>query len=237
MKKILFSIKSFLLDLFFPQFCFNCGLERKYLCQDCQNILDISEYYYCLCKRPQRLPGPGKCKRCQSKKLNGLYFALPYQNYLVKKLIHQFKYQPYIKDLSKTLAVLIITHFKLSNNKPNFSGFILIPVPLEKRKLKLRGFNQAEEIAKELSIFLKIPLMNDVLIKIKETPPQVELSEKEREENIKGVFLVKNREKIAGQKILLIDDIYTTGSTMEECAKVLKEAGAKKVWGVAIARG
>lgn len=261
-KKVLTSVKSFLLDLFFPPFCLNCGREgggASYLCEDCQALLPISEDRYCLCKKPVRMFKKGKCKRCQPKKLNGLYFSLPYQNFLVKKLIHQFKYQPYLKELSKNLASLIIKHFQLLDNKPNFyrftphhslndsmnqkkstssgAGFILIPIPLEKKRLKQRGFNQAEEIAKELSYFLKIPLITNCLLKIKATLPQVELSEKEREKNIKGVFLVKNIEKIENQKILLIDDVYTTGSTMEEAARVLKEAGAKEVWGVVVARG
>jgi len=83
---------------------------------------------------------------------------------------------------------------------------------------------------------LKIPLLNDVLIKIKETLPQVELSGKKREENIKGVFLVKNNKETRERKVLLVDDVYTTGSTMEECAQVLKTAGAEEVWGV-VARG
>jgi ComF family protein len=111
-----------------------------------------------------------------------------------------------------------------------------MPVPLGKRRLKWRGFKQAEELAKELSSFLKIPLVSDCLIKIKETLPQVELSEKEREENIKGVFKIKNDEKILGKKILLVDDVYTTGSTMKECARILKRAGAKEIIGIVIAR-
>ena len=108
---------------------------------------------------------------------------------------------------------------------------------MEKKKLKKRGFNQAEEIAKELSLFLKIPLFNNVLIKIKETLPQIELSDKEREENVSGAFFCQNKKEIGGKKILLVDDVYTTGATMEECARVLKEAQAKEVWGLAIARG
>ena len=84
---------------------------------------------------------------------------------------------------------------------------------------------------------MKIPLISDCLLKVKETFPQVELSGKEREENIKDAFLCQNREKIQGKRILLVDDVYTTGSTMEEGARVLKIAGAKEVWGVAVARG
>jgi len=230
-------IKSFILDILFPRYCLNCGCERSYLCQDCLATLDILESNFCLCKKSSRLPQAGKCKRCQSEKLNGLYFALSYQNNLVQKLIQQFKYEPFIKELAKSLASLIITHFQLLNNKLDFSEFVLTPIPLDKKKLKQRGFNQAEEIGKELSNFLKIPLMSNVLLKIKETLPQIELSEEEREENIKGVFSVRNNELVSNKKILLVDDVYTTGSTMEEGAKTLKESGAKEVWGVVVARG
>lgn len=247
------NIKNFALSLLFPRFCFCCQKEGSYLCEDCLSTIEISEYQYCLCQKPQKIWQGGKCQRCVSRKLNGLYFAAPYQNSLVQNLIHSFKYKPFIKELSKPLASLIINHFQLLDNPPDFfypvksreagakqfngAEFLLLSIPLEKRKLKERGFNQAEELAKELSKSLKIPLLNDVLIKIKETLPQVELSGKKREENIKGVFLVKNTEKIRGRKVLLVDDVYTTGSTMDEGARVLKTAGAKEVWGVVVARG
>ena len=250
-----FGIKNFALELLFPRFCLGCQKEESYLCEDCLSTIEISEHQYCLCEKPQRIWQGGKCQRCVSRKLNGLYFAAPYQNSLVQNLIQKFKYKPFIKELSKPLVSLIINHFQLLDNPPAFSEFLLISVPLEKRKLKQRGFNQAEELAKELSKSLKIPLLNDVLLKIKETFPQVELSGKDynpptasshpsprsgrapREENVKGAFSCQNKDKIQGKKILLIDDVYTTGSTMEECAKVLKEFGAKEVWGVAVARG
>jgi len=230
------DIKNFALSVLFPRFCLNCQKEGNYLCEDCLSIIEISEHQYCLCGKPQRIWQGGKCQRCVSRKLNGLYFAAPYQNSLVQNLIRKFKYNPFIKELSKPLASLIINHFQLLDNPPAFSEFLLLSIPLEKRKLKQRGFNQAEELAKELSSFLKIPLISDCLIKIKETFPQVELSGKEREENIKDAFLCQNREKIQGKRILLVDDVYTTGSTMEEVARVLKTAGAKEVWGVAVAR-
>jgi len=143
----------------------------------------------------------------------------------------------------------MITHFQLLNNKPDFfypvrdrrssngADFLLIPVPLAKRRIRWRGFNQAEEIAKNLAEYLEIPLINDVLIKTKETLPQIDLAEEARKENIKGAFLIKNEEKIKGKKILLIDDVYTTGSTLEESSRILKKAGAREVWGAVVARG
>lgn len=109
-------------------------------------------------------------------------------------------------------------------------------VPLEKKRLKSRGYNQAEVLAKELSQILEIPLIVDNLVKTRKTLPQAKLSAKERGENVKNAFSVKNPAEIIGKKIFLIDDVYTTGSTMEECATVLKNAGARQVWGVAIAR-
>ena len=237
------KIKIFLLDLFFPKFCLGCQKEGIYLCDDCRTLLDISEYNYCLCDtKPIRLPSmqlTGKCSRCQDKKLSGLFSALPYkEKTLTRKLIYQFKYQPYLKDLAKTLASILIEHFVISgkNTDEIWENSVLIPVPLDKKKLKIRGYNQSEELAKELSNILQIPVISDVLIKIKSTKPQMELSKEQREKNLEGVFEIKNPEKFSGKKIFLVDDVYTTGSTMQECAKTLKENGIKTVWGIVIAR-
>ncbi len=218
------QLKNFILNLFFPKFCLGCQKEGSYLCYDCKSLLEISGFH----------------QKFQTKNLSDLYFSIEYKNPLIKKLIQNFKYEPLIKGLSIPLSSLIIDHFQQLESPPPFFGggseFLLIPLPLEKKKLKWRGFNQAEEIGKELSKFLEISLLGDVLIKIRETLPQVELSGKEREENIKGVFSLKNQGKIQGKKILLVDDVYTTGSTMEEAARVLREAGAKEIVGVVIAR-
>lgn len=215
--------RKFFLDVFFPKFCFGCNREGNYLCQDCQSLLDISANH----------------QKFKTKELDDLYFALEYKKPLVKRLIQSFKYEPFAKELSTSLSSLIINHFQLLDNPPKFlienSNYIFLPVPLSKGKLKWRGFNQAAEIAKELSKFLKIPNISDVLIKQKETLPQVELDGKERKENIKGVFSCQNKEKIYGKKILLVDDVYTTGATMEECAGILKFSGAKEVTGIVIA--
>lgn len=251
--------KDFFVNLFFPKFCFNCGKEGDYLCSDCLALIDILERQFCPVCGKRVLDGK-TCLRCQSKtKLNGLYFAVSYQNKLIKKLISQFKYKPFIKDLSKTLASLIITHFYLSN-KFNFlitEKSILVSVPLARKKLKLRGFNQSEEIAKELSKSLnpvrdsqsrknasreqisngiKVPLVNNALIKIKNTRAQIELSKEERKENVRGAFLCRDERQIKNKKIFLVDDVFTTGATMEECAKILKESGAREVWAITVAR-
>ncbi|MFH1036850.1 MAG: ComF family protein [Patescibacteria group bacterium] len=231
------GIGSLILDVLFPKVCFRCKREGSYLCQDCLATLEVLESSFCLCEKPQRLAEAGKCRNCRKKQLDGLYFAISYQNNLVKNLIRQFKYEPYIKELAVPLALLIITHFNLIQKQFPVENYIMIPVPLTKKKMKQRGFNQSEELAKEISENLGIPVVTECLLKIKETPPQMELSAEERMENIKGVFAIKNDEKLKNKKIFLVDDVYTTGSTMEEAAGVLKKYGAKEVWGIVVARG
>jgi len=230
------ALKNFLLNLFFPKQCFGCQREGEYLCQDCVSIVEVMENSFCLCENPRMLPEAGKCRDCRQKNLDGLFFAVSFKNNLIKKIIHQFKYEPYIKAFSQPLVSLIITHFNLIQKSFVLDNYILVPVPLTKQKIKKRGFNQSEEMAKELSGNLKIPLASDVLFKEKETISQMELSADLRRKNVEGVFSAKNGEKVKDKKILLVDDVYTTGATMEECAKTLKRAGAKEVWGVAVAR-
>jgi Predicted amidophosphoribosyltransferases len=210
------------LDFFFPKICLGCKKEGCYLCPDCQETIEVFSSH----------------KKWRGEFLDDLYFATDYKSPLLKKLVRLYKYSPFIKDLSKDLSFLIIKHFKLLEKSPNFKkeNFLILPIPLEKRRLRWRGFNQAEEIAKILAAFFQIPLVLNILERKKATLPQVNLTEKERKENIQDAFFVKKKEKISGKNVLLIDDIFTTGSTLEEAAKVLKEAGAKKVIGIVIAK-
>ncbi len=240
--------KKFLTELFFPSFCLGCNKEGTFLCQDCRSLLEILEYNYCLCSQNPLLvstsKSTGKCNRCQDKRLSGLYFALPYkEKALTRKLIHQFKYEPHLKCLAKTLASIIIEHLVLAKKNTNdiWENSVLIPVPMDKKKLRERGYNQSEELAKELSVVLKVPVLTNCLIKIKHTAPQMELSKQERENNLKDAFDIKNSTidgsmVLKGKKVFLVDDVYTSGCTMEECTKKLRQAGAKQVWGICIAR-
>ncbi|OGZ63767.1 MAG: hypothetical protein A3A98_00550 [Candidatus Staskawiczbacteria bacterium RIFCSPLOWO2_01_FULL_40_39] len=233
-----------ILELLFPSFCFGCNKEGTYLCQDCKATLEISEYNYCLCnKNPIRLApdhhSNGKCQRCQDHKLSGLYSALPYkEKSLTRKLIHNFKYEPYVKDLAETCAGIVVEHLVLAKNNTEaiWENSVLVPVPLGKSKLKSRDYNQAGALADELSQVLKVPVARDELVKIRETAEQMKLSAKARQENLLNAFAIKNPAQIAGKKVFLVDDVYTTGSTMAECARILKEAKSTQVWGIVIAR-
>ncbi|MFA4998592.1 MAG: hypothetical protein WC514_01080 [Candidatus Paceibacterota bacterium] len=191
-----------ILNIFFPKFCFGCKKEGDYLCEDCKATLEISGFH----------------EKYQTKYLSDLYFALRYDKPLIKKLIKSFRNEPFIKELSKPLASLILNHFQLLDNEPNLSDFSLIPMPITKKELKWRGYNPAEEIAKELSGFSKIPLILDCLTKGKQT------------------LFIENKEAIQNKNIVLVNDIYETDSMIEEATRALKEAEVKEVMGVVVAR-
>jgi len=209
-----------ILDFLFPKQCLGCKKEGEYLCPDCSETIDIFETH----------------KKWKGKFLDDLYFATDYKNPLLKKIISLYKYPPFIKELSKNLSFFIIKHFQLLEKSPKFreENFYIIPIPLEKQRLKWRGFNQAEEIAKNLANFFEIPILEKVIIRKKKTLPQIILTENERRENIFGAFQLER--EIKGKNILLVDDIFTTGSTMEEAAKTLKEGGAKRIIGIVVAK-
>lgn len=151
-----------------------------------------------------------------------------YSNYegTIKEAIYIFKYLR-IKRLGKNLGKLLS---KLQSPPVD----IIIPVPLHVTKLRGRGFNQSAILAKELTKAWDIPLNLDSLIKIKNTPEQALLSEEERRDNLKNAFIVKN--KLNNLKIALVDDVVTTGSTLKECAKALKKAGAKNIYAITLTR-
>ena len=243
MWKIIIQLKEYLFEVLFPRTCLGCRREGSWLCEDCIATLDIQNWSLCPVSQ-KRVLDFKTCENCRSKtKLTGLFTPLSFENPLIKKAIHQFKYEPFVKELAIPLSYIIISHLNLielpasSYAVAGGQGPVLIPVPLHKSRLRWRGYNQAEELAEELSKSLGIPVETNSLVRLKSTPPQTELTGAEREENIKGIFGCRNVEKVRRKKVLLVDDVYTTGATMEECARVLKEAGAREVWGMVVARG
>ena len=197
-----------ILAVLFPQKCLGCKKENEILCSDC--LLKIN--------------------RPDTPYLNGVHIAANYQDLVLKKALWMLKYQG-VKQLAKPLAELIKERVW---KKLETGDWLIVPVPLSKKKLRRRGYNQAELIAKELSDNVRA----DILFKKFHTKSQVEVKDKEeRLANIIDSFEIKNPEKIKGKKIILIDDVLTTGATMREAKKVLKQAGAKKVIGVVVARG
>ena len=209
---------NFLLDTVFPKFCVGCNTEGSHFCLSCQaKVLRIKSP---VCPGCNKLSGAGKfCSNCRRKTaLTGLKVGAYYREPL-QSAIHRFKYLN-AKDLAGDLAGFL----------PEIDADILTFVPLYRRRKNQRGYNQAQLLAS----FLRDP--NVLLKKVKETGPQVEMKYEERLKNLKGAFVFVGPAAVKGKKVAIVDDVATTLSTLNECAKVLREAGAKEVWGIVLAR-
>ncbi|MEF8846915.1 MAG: hypothetical protein V5A57_00540 [Candidatus Paceibacterota bacterium] len=201
---------DFLTDLLFPKFCINCGKEGAYLCQDCRALMNISEHQYCLCEKP-KVTSTGKCTQCQNKSLDGLYFAVSPQDQILQKILYEYR-QNSVKDLSETLASLIITHLRLLDNPQPWEDKKLITVPTPKDKIKKQGFDPTLKIAESLSEQLQLPLIESAL---------------------KTDFKIKK--KVKGKKLLLAGITYENNE-MNQWAELLKQNQAKEVWGITVTR-
>jgi ComF family protein len=148
----------------------------------------------------------------------------------LREAIHQFKYRP-CRALGRPLAL-----WMTKNICPVDGIDRIIPVPLHTSRLRQRGFNQALILAHGISKTFTLPLSYDNLKRVRPTRPQVELSAEERIKNVAGAFALRNPDELKGLDVLLIDDVFTTGATMNECARVLKDAGVSRVTALTIAR-
>jgi len=151
----------------------------------------------------------------------------------VQELIHRFKYGHKV-HLCRPLGLL--TARQLAGFAAEAAADLVMPVPLHKKRLRWRGYNQAALLAGSLAKQWRLPLVRQNLRRVRWTEPQVNLAAGERELNVRGAFAVSNRDAVAGKRIILVDDVFTTGSTVAECARTLKRAGAEAVFIVTVAR-
>lgn len=241
-------IKEGLLNLVFPLDCKICGKpireSKGYsICEDCFKTIELIDKPYCKkCNKPLlisvdlfRQEQNIFCVDCKKKKYS-FEFARSVGRYdgVLKECIHLFKYYGE-KELAKPLGKLLIDY--LTKNE-EFRELIdlIIPVPLHKNDLRKRGFNQSVLLAKIIGNYFSIPVKEEVLIKKRLTPSQVNLSKKERDKNIFKAFFINESKEVKEKNILILDDIFTTGSTVEECAKELKKAGTKNIFVLTLAR-
>jgi ComF family protein len=228
--------KSFL-DIIFPIECLGCGEEGQWLCGKCLSSIPLVNRFICpICNRPALHGRP--CPSCQRKsKLDNLWVACSYQNQLLKKAIKTLKYRK-VKELAKPLASLMIKLLEdLKNQEWTLTDFLIMPIPLYPYRQRSRGFNQAELLAEEIAKKFNLKLVTDVLKRVKITASQAKLASDERRDNVKDAFKVVDKEGMKNRKIILVDDLTTTGATLQEAARILKKAGAKSVIGLALARG
>jgi len=209
-----------ILDLIFPASCLSCNKKGSDLCS------------VCLANCPATL------RECPS----WIFPLYDYQYLPIKKAIHFLKYKKRIKIapiLAKILYFRILEELSDLSRLENFYEPILIPVPLAPKRIRERGFNQSLLICQELEKLdtgKNFKLEKGILIKPKDTEHQVNIDNRnKRLKNIVGCFIIKNNSKIKNKNIILIDDVVTTGATLSEAKKVLKEAGARKVIAFTIA--
>lgn len=236
------KLKKFVLDLIFPPRCLFCGQSTEnerfsLVCESCFSEIPRNSAVFCpICFL--RRPKTTNCPACSSKSdLKLLGIASSYRDEKVKTLIWKFKYD-FLKDLACPLGELLTEYLKLA--APEWRGdksIVLIPVPLHKRKENWRGFNQSELIGRIVAGNFGWQFENSTLVRMRHNPAQVEMENfEERQKNMENLFTVKNPEKINDKKIVLVDDVFTSGATLFECAKTLKAAGAKRIYGLVIAK-
>jgi len=238
-------LRDFILDLLFPIECLECGYPGNWLCKKCFRKLKFNDKSYCLhCYKEN---DSGKfCSTCKNIfSLDGVMIAGDYKNKIIAKLIKTFKYN-FNQNLSEILGNYLllflknILNIKRQKNHKHFLlkpyNILLIPVPLHKKRHNWRGFNQAELLTKVIGKKFNLTTDSEFLIRKKPNVAQAKLKGKKRYDNLKNNFSW-NGPLLSQKNIILIDDIVTTGTTLNECAKILKNAGAKKVWGLVIAKG
>ena len=211
-----------ILNLIYPNVCGFCNkINENNLCKDCE--LSLSKYSLNCIK---------DYTKDKSKHFDYLYCALKYENIVREKIIaYKFGEKSY---LYKTFAKIIIKNTKIYSFLESYD--IIMAVPMHKNKRAVRGYNQSELIAKEIAKTSNVHFEKNVLVKNKNTKVQSTLTKNQRQENVKGAFEVKNKQIIKDKNIILLDDIYTTGSTVNECSKILKKAGAKNILVITIAK-
>jgi ComF family protein len=236
------SVKELIIDALFPVHCVSCWKEGRWLCQLCQTQIKILDFQVCpVCEEIITEKGL-LCPFCRSERkssLNSLICTVSYEDSTTKKLIHNFKYR-FIPDISNPLADFVIQGL-IQNDSP--LPDLICPVPLHPKRLRWRGFNQslllAQRISEELAPLTKIEVL-DILMRQRHNPPQMGIKNySERLKNVSDIFSLRpnsDHSKIKNKKILLVDDVATTGATLEECARILKTSGAKKVFATVICR-
>ena len=221
------------LDILFPKKCVSCGNLGSYICKNCFSKVEFVDMQICpVCRT---LSESGKThKECfEDLRLDGLFVACKYRGPL-KKAIVKIKYK-FIYDIEKILADLIVRRFEELDLPKNT---LFVPVPLHDLRKRWRGFNQSEILAQILAKSFNFECA-DILVRNRETKPQVGMDIKQRKENMEAAFSLKKGSPsiYKNRNILLVDDVFTSGVTIGERCKLLKQNGAEKVVALVVALG
>jgi len=234
------SIGTALLDLVLPPRCHIClknipDAGKLHICPDCHAALPLLNSPLCsICGTPHEGMGSDHpCGRCISSPppYTAARAALRYEG-SCRDLIHAFKYtqKSHLRRPLGLLMASLLNQF-VTEQKPD----LLIPVPLHISRLRTRGFNQAILLGELVSQQWQIPLLRQGLQRTRPTTPQMELTRDQRMTNLHGAFAIKDTAEVADRRVMLVDDVFTTGSTLSECAQVLRQAGCHEISAVTVA--
>ncbi len=228
------TAKTVILDLLFPKFCLGCGAEGAFICSICRSRISTRAPACPVCSK-RNFTGI-LCTGCAKKSgLRRFLAPFSYRDPLARELVHAYKYAG-VRELAALFTDEIAAFLKTYGIRPN-KTFMLLPIPLHRSRLRERGFNQAELLARELGARLKLPVV-PALGRKRATESQIDMeSYAERRENVAGAFRISDPALVAGESIILVDDVSTSGATLAEAARVLRQAGAKTVWAMVIAKG
>jgi ComF family protein len=224
------KLKRIALDLLFPQWCIGCGREGSYICDTCRQSLSWISPPVCVkCGKPGK--EPGLCPVCYhwDSAIDGIRAPFVFEG-IIRRAIHDLKYHN-LRALVPYMAGLL---YEYLNTSP-LPGDVMIPVPLHRKRLRERGYNQSDLLAQDLGKLFRLPVDVDTLKRKSYTTPQARTNSViERRENVSGAFSCTG-ERLVGKRIILIDDVTTSGATLDACAGALKAAGVVSVWGLVIA--
>ncbi len=228
------NIGNIIEDIFYPPVCLLCGKyfalgTRPLICDNCLEKYGAFKKKCCRCNTPlSTFNNFPYCSTCHSAghRFDGVISAFYYEDTVRSSIIqHKFDFN-YNHSLTLSHHLSEIIKELYPDTLPDY----IIPVPTSKKRLKLRGYNPLMEIGIRVSNSTNIPLLSDVILKIKDTPQQsVASSRISRFRNVKGSFAVTNKDILKNKNIILLDDVYTTGATTYECSKILKRAGVSHI--------
>lgn len=239
---------DWMLDWLFPPRCRGCGVwlhgrDAEYFCSSCGPSIQLVGHPLCtLCGRP--FPNASgddhPCGSCLTRapefiqaRAWACYPREELTEHPLRRVVQKFKYGRKV-SLGKPLGRLLARGCEefINSCRPD----VVAPVPLHPKRLRWRGFNQSVLLAQQVSRAYYLPMDPFLLLRWRETPPQTQLSEGERRKNMRGAFALGPEKSVRGKIVLLLDDVYTSGATVDECSRVLRRAGAKGVYVLTLTR-
>ena len=240
------NIREIILDILFPPLCFGCRKYNKnYLCENCWTQIEINSSFFCpTCQN--RIPiyfnqqNLSTRPPCHPDAQYLLAPAADYRNKVIQNLIQELKFNRLTSAIGPIKKIIDEYLLQITRGESQIyflENFIIIPIPISTKRLRERGFNQAELIADHISKKINLPILRSVILKPKDNKKQSELKKwEERKSNVENCFSVSKPELIRSKNIILVDDIFTSGATIKEAVKVLKKSGVRKIIAFTLAR-